>query len=192
MGNNARTWGIVALGLALLAPTALAGHGGPSKTLHRTYEFAHHNQGPFWAAGDCITGEETGGALACDPTGQMQDGSFDVGGVWEHQHDPEVPHGTDGVQVRVVDDIWGGGVLAASLCTDDDDDQLCGETGEGEVRVTFCGDSPSISLSGMWHIAVAVVGGGVRQALWCDINDAPAATSGGVLDPDAGIFLTFE
>lgn len=167
---------VVLAGVALSAPPALAGHGGSPIRDHQTYEFA-----PTW-------GYSSWG----DPAGVTDDGNFQTGGAkWFGE---DLPVGVDAVQVSVVDDVWGAGVIGASLATDVDDNSIYGEEEQGEVAVQFCGNSPVVDLipTPGWAALIVFVGQPYRQYLNCDPLDAPTgATTGGVLDPAGGVFGTF-
>lgn len=180
----------------MVAPFATATHSAPI-TEHRTYETALHNYGAVALAWTCPTGFVTGqvGEPDCDPTGTTQDGSIDLGGfVVTRDEDDATMDDISAVTISIVDDVWGPGVVSGSAGTDEDDDNIAGEEDEGEARVDFCGDSAPMDVSGAHSDWVAIAGfvwGGVKQALDCDITAASGGTSGGVLDPAAGVFVTF-
>lgn len=155
--------------LLTVAPVVAAGHGG-SNTVHRCYEL----------------GTSPVAVNAADPVGVTCDDSIDVGGVIVE----DAPPGTSSVQVTVVDDVFGANSVAATLCIDEDQDNICG--GPGEASVDFCGSSPIVGFS---HPATVVVflGGPADQALQCDPGDAPTgATTGGLLSPSGGVFITYS
>lgn len=171
--------------LALLAaPSASAGHGGDPVTLRATYEV-----GPLPGVWTCIPGSLLDG---CDPTGLSQDGSIDAGGArW---FPDEVPEGVDVVQASIVDDVWGANVIAANLFTCAGGNAICGDEEQGEVSVIFCGTSPPVDIPAApaWEQVGVFLGYAVWQYTVCDFTDAPTgATTGGVLDPAGGIFVTF-
>lgn len=179
----------VALLLAVaLAPLAAGGHGGTPVTLRATYETARPNAWPVGLVWACPTGYLLGLAgqeADCDPTGQTQDGSIDLGGAVFVNDDPGGPLAdTTRLRLAVVDDVFGAGVVAATFCIDG----VCDE--ETENQGTFCGDSGVIEVPDGWSDVVVWVWGPTGQALHCDIQEALGGTSGGVLTEDGGIFLT--
>lgn len=114
-----------------------------------------------------------------------------------HKFDCEGQPPTDpsSVQASIIDDLWGPGVVAGFLCTDENANDVCGETDEGEVARWFCGDSAPVAVPPSPDLdAVAVfVGGPIAQAQHCDATEAPTGgTTGGVLNPGNGVFLTFK
>lgn len=189
-----RTAAALAVAVALLAvgatPAALAQTDGVV-TVRRTYEVAAHNVAVPWLGWTCPTGhllEQAGEEPDCDPTDQTQDGSIDLGGAL-FESGPRTADATS-VRISIVDDAFGGGVVAGHVCVDHDQDNVCGYG--YDQSVIFCGDSPDLRLrGGPWTIAV-FVGGGVRAELWgCDVTEAPAATSGGLLTEDGGVYADF-
>lgn len=163
---------ILVIGIAVATPTVWAGHGGDPVTIHRTYE-----QGTTFV-----------GTHQDDPTGLTQDGTLDIGMTVVIPD--ELPPGIDSVETFIVDDTFGPGVVAGSFCVYVDDDTMCGEEDDGEPNEIFCGSSPTLSLpSGWWRIDVWVHGP-FHQAQFCDPTQG-FATSGGVLNANGGIFLTF-
>lgn len=171
------------LALALVtAPAALAGHGGDPVSIHATYEL-----GPTFFVWSCPPGDA---GLGCDPTGQTQDGSIDLGGVQIFAED--VPRGVDSVQAAVVDDVFGPGSVAGFLCTEEDGNNVCGETDKGEAAQVFCGSSSTLSIppAPNWEKTDVFVSYYGWELTDCDLADG-FATSGGVLNPNAGIFVTF-
>lgn len=171
---------IVAASLLLVAVPAQAGHGDAPLTVHQTYEEAHHNQGGFFL----VFRED-------DPTGQTQDGTLDLGGTAFFPEDVEP--GVDSLQASIVDDIYGAGTVVGWICSDENGDNLCDPADE-EISSFFCGQSQVVSIppSPDWHFVIVGVGGPLSQALLCDPSQAPlGGTSGGVLNPNGGIFGTF-
>lgn len=199
--------------LALIAPAGAASHVDPGSSIHRTYELGP--PGDFLVS-DCVTGDErttywrhpldvsAAGAPAsdasgpeapqasCDPAGQTQDGSIDVGGAVVRSGD--VPDGVRSLQTDIVDDVFGADAVGGLVCNDRDGDLICGETADGELRANFCGTTPPLTIPPPrdWHAVVVFVNGPVAQTIDCDAAAAPTATTGGVLDPAAGIFLAFD
>lgn len=176
-------------GALMTAPVALAGHDGAAITVHRTYEF-----GPTGDryAGNCMTGNEDLGT-SCDPTGQTQDNSIDHGAVIVGPGD--VPEGVDAAQAAIVDDVWGAGVVGGAICTDEDGDSTYCEEDEGEVNGQFCGQSDTVSFppAPNWDGVAIWINGIIFQTLQgCDLTAAPFSTTGGVLNPNGGVFYTFE
>lgn len=189
------TWMAVAAVAALLVaagPVALA-QSDDVVTRHRTYETAVTNQvfGIIWT---CPTGFVLGAAGQdpdCDPAGQTQDGSFDLGGAI-FRPDPTTADAT-GVRVRIVDDAWGGGAVAGFVCITYDDNHICPEEDGWPLNEVFCGASSTLPLEpgGGWSILVFVHGSS-GQALYCDPADAPTGgTSGGVLTEEGGVYADF-
>lgn len=175
---------VVGIATILMTPAALAGHGAAPVTMHRTYEL-----GPTFFVWSCPPGDA---GLDCDPTGQTQDDSIDLGGVQIFAED--VPVGVDTVQASVVDDVWGAGVVAGFLCTEENGDNICGDTEAGEVQQNFCGQSEVMDIppAPNWEKVDVFVSFPVWQVEHCDPTAAPTgATSGGVANPAAGIFITF-
>lgn len=152
-----------------------------------------------------------------DPTGATDDGAINKGVCAFHTPASDPGEGSDlgpahvllnGVttiegqysvaQASVVDDVYGNAVGGA-LCADFNHDHLCGDPEEGEPLTTFCGTSPPITVGQDsddndhddfgWGLVVGV-NGPVWQALNCDPVAAPASTTGGVMDPAGGIFVT--
>lgn len=171
-------------------PAAYAGHGGLPVTYHTTYEFS-------------TTLEDF---AVDDPAGVTHDGQINTGaarflpqgedGRPAHMK-ARVPDGVDAVQASIVDDLWGPGVVAGFICTDEDENNVCGEQADkGEVQAIFCGDSPIVSIpaSPNWdYLAVYVSLAPWWQLQDCDPNEAPTgALAGGVINPNAGIFTTFH
>lgn len=101
------------------------------------------------------------------------------------------------VQASIVDDVWGSGALGGSIFADLNHDHMSGL--DGEPVHSFCGTSPVLELGQDtdgdghadfgWGVVVSV-NGYVSQALNCDPVEAPTSTTGGVLDPAGGIFVT--
>lgn len=176
---------MAAMLVALGVPSAAAGHGGEPVTSHRTYEWGQTEV----IAINCATGSSTLGT-GCDPTGQTQDGSIDIAGIiWTPD---ELPDGVDSVQTAIVDDVFGSGVISGDACTDENGNNVCGETEEGEVETEFCGSSATFDIppAPNWDAFVVFLEGVLEQNLNGCTPDA-YATTGGVLNPNGGVFTTF-
>lgn len=101
-------------------------------------------------------------------------------------------------QASIVDDAFGNHIGGA-MCGDFNHDHLCGDPDEGEPASSFCGTSEVVSVGQDtdgdghsdfgWGLVVGV-NGYVQQVLNCDPTQAPTSTSGGVLNPNGGIFVT--
>lgn len=202
--------GAVAAGLLLVA-VALSAAAGPARATHQddlvsrcTYESGGTD---FWAIS------------ASDPTGLTEDDDIAIGGcAWTFPDaDPgggEGPPLTDitgtglivsgeysQAQASVVDDIFGTEV-GAIIASDADHDGGFGDEEKGEFSETFCGQSPvftsDIDHDGDGHpdlaFQIAVfLNGPYGQALNCDAAANPVgATTGGILDPSGGIFMTLS
>lgn len=163
--------------LMLVSPLALAGHGGGPVSQRRTYELAAHNNGAGFVL-DCPLG--TGGVLGCDPTGQAQDGSVDLGGA---VFVPPDDHAVSSVSIQVFDDR--SRTVFGQVCQDVNADGVCGD--QHDLFYPFCDTTGVLPVRGP---VVVFVYGVVDTTLNC----APSlgATTGGVLDPSAGIFATFS
>lgn len=152
-----------------------------------------------------------------DPTGLSEDGAINKGVCAFHTPDTD-PGESSGLgpvhillngittidgqysvaQASIVDDVYGSAVGGA-VCADFNHDHLCGDPDEGEPLETFCGTSPTITVGQDtdgdghddfgWGLVVGV-NGPFWQALNCDATAAPASTTGGVMDPAGGIFVT--
>lgn len=179
----------IGVGLLLTAAPALAGHGGDPISVQRTYEV-----GPIEVGAVTCIGNPQGLTGSCDPTGQTQDGSIDVGGAIFTADD--LPDGVDAFQATIVDDIWGPDVVSGDMCTDEDGNDVCGETDKGEVEEEFCGSSSVVSIPPVpnFDSATVFVEGPQEQTTnGCSTTAAPTgATTGGVLNPNGGIFITFQ
>lgn len=181
--------------LAYGAAPATAGHL-PQVTASCTYEIA--GTGDFW--------ENT----KEDPTGLTSDGYVSWSGClfgFDSYDGPDiedaVPMGDNEhteATVAVVDDIFASNV-GAFLCTDVDNDYVCGDEEKGEFAQDFCGGSSgalpaSGDTDGDGHkdfgVAAAVfVNGPINQATICDPTVNPVGgTTGGITNPNGGIFIT--
>lgn len=102
-------------------------------------------------------------------------------------------------QASIVDDLFGAGTVGGVVAADFDHNTVFGEDDKGEPSTTFCGTSSMLETGNDtdgdghpdfgWAVAV-FTNGPVRQVLNCDAVQAPTATTGGVLDPAGGIYLT--
>lgn len=191
------------VGLSIASGAAAAGHR-PVATTHCTYENGA-SVGRLSFATEDPTGLTADGAInndSCifefpdsdpgrDTTGDINEAfGFATSGalVVEGQY--------GSAQAAIVDDVFGtnvGGTVAADL------DHDTGFGGEGEPSVEFCGTSPVLTsdadVNGDGHAdfgwAVAVfTHGPVGQAMFCDPVAGPTGTSGGILNPAGGIYLT--
>lgn len=149
-----------------------------------------------------------------DPTGLTSDGYVNQGGcLWEFSATAEDPPSSaiegqvpvDGeygsFQLSVVDDVFGP-ALGARACLDVDNNRICGEDEKGEVSFSFCGTSPVIEpeldTDGNDHPdlgsnLMVFLNGPHHQALDCDPTVNPwGGTTGGILDPAGGLFLTLS
>lgn len=176
-GGRATIAAALVIAPILVVPPVLAGHGGDPITSHVTYEI-----GPTWGYGNLE-----------DPVGITQDNSIDTGGAkW---FGDEMPRGVDKVQVTIIDDVWGGNVIGASVATDENGNNIYGEEENGEVSAEFCGTSPVVDIppAPAWDAVIVFAGQPYRQYLACDPTAAPTgATTGGVVNPHGGIYGTFE
>lgn len=183
----------IGIALALLAPAGIATATHP-ETFHITYE---------------IPAVQTGARLedsSEDILGVTSDGSFDLQGTEffcpkDHHEDGTFPDwarsgcGYDSVQASVVDDTFGSGVVGATISSDFNDNHITGEEEHGEFVHDFCGSSPVFDIpvmpdAGTGGIAI-FLNGAAEQTLNCDPTAAPTATTGGVVNPNGGIFVTF-
>lgn len=169
------------VGALAMAPAVSA------QTFHQTYEV-----GPTYGAFRCYATvdveQDVNPNEDCDPTGLTQDDSIDTGGAIFLPD--EVAPGATSLQASIVDDVFGSDTTAGYLCTDQNDNNVCGETDQGEVRELFCGASPVVPIPtpDKWDAAVVFAsypGWMVTQG--CD----GFGTTGGVLDPAGGIYATF-
>lgn len=187
---------LVAAALMLVAagPVALA-QSGDIVTRHRTYETALNNLQPYFFLLNCPTGyvlEEAGQEGDCDPTGQTQDGSIDVGGVAIYPD--EATENATKVRVRIVDDVWGPNAVAGYACVLTSPHQFCAQDSYPPDKTSFCGDSgwELDTFDGDWHVLYVWVLGAVHQHYMCEPYDAiTGGTSGGVLTEDGGIYADF-
>lgn len=203
-----------ALGLMMLtglAGPAAAGHIDPPGAIRATYEVG---QVDFLQLSDDGHDYGAGGVLGA----VTQDGAWNIGGVnWrlEPRHTEDNPPGQpslsvaldadpDVAQVSVVDDVWGSGIVGGFFCNDSDDTHTCDDANPDERLVDFCGESPVVTAESDtdgdgrkdfgFHIFV-VLAGPVMQVLNCpaDATTNPiGATTGGVLDPAGGIYMTYS
>lgn len=178
---------------AVLAPPAAADHNG-SQPLRCSYVLANgfaqwslHTGDP----GD-LTGSdwlEVGGCHWVFPASGGDPGMVNpqrtVAGEW------------DQATASIVDDVYGAGAVGGLLCNDGDGDGICGETEEGEERVAFCAFGPALDSDVDWDgdghddlgaSLTLLVNGHAAQMLRC--GSTAGATTGGVLDPAAGAFVT--
>lgn len=200
---------VLAVGLALLSPIgwAEAGHNDTVKS-RCTYETpeepqllaldfakedpigvtedgAINNGGCLWTMPDSDPGEDTGDCPTCGLEHHAIDGARELQGEYSI------------AQASIVDDVYGSGVIAGAIAGDFDHDHVVGE--EGEPLFNFCGTSPVVESTQDadgdghddfgWGLFVAYHGP-INQALQCDATQAPTSTTGGVLDPAGGIYLT--
>lgn len=189
---------VVAAALAL-APQASGGHL-LAKVDRCTYEV-----GPGWHL------EYT----TADPTGLTSDGTLNQGGcLWEFSDSAQSPPSSaiegqrpvtgeySRFQLSVVDDVFSS-QLGATACMDIDNDRICGESSEGEVGFSFCGtsgvhgaeigDTDGDGHADLGSNLMVFLNGPRRQALNCDAVANPVGgTSGGVLDPAGGLYLTLS
>lgn len=101
-------------------------------------------------------------------------------------------------QATIVDDIFGS-EIGGVACADLNHDHLCGQEEDGEPLFTFCGTSPIIAPGADtdgdghndlgWGLFVAV-NDWYFQTLYCDPTAAPQSTTGGILNPHGGIYVT--
>lgn len=175
------------------AVPAQAGHN-PPQTVHCRYELG--------STGDALEFSRD------DPAGVTADGSVNVGGCFFEMaaEDPWTGTFEDGIpvdgdytafQAAIVDDVFGN-TIGGRICSDVNDDLLCGNA-EHEIVDSFCGTSPvytaSVDTDGDGHkdfgnYVVVVTNGPLTQAMNCDPVAGPVATSGGILNPSGGVFMT--
>lgn len=177
----------VFVGLLVLGPALGTDPGVSARTTkHRTYELGTPGD---HLVSNCVAATVADG---CDPTGATPDGSVDLGGfVWTPE---DLPTGTDAVQVTVCDDVWGCEAVGGRVCVDVNAHNVCGETHAHEPYVPFCGGgSPVVSLpSGSSFGAVVLFLNGPEEQNTRCFPDAPAgATTGGIVDPAAGVYASF-
>lgn len=200
------TWTATVLGAALLASFVLAG-AGPAAATHLPTKVARCTYEVGTVSGHL---EYT----TADPTGLTDDGYVNQGGcLWEFAATAQAPPSSaiegqvpvDGeyssFQLAVVDDVFGP-ALGANACLDVDNDRICGEDDEGEVSFAFCGTSPviepEIDSDGNGHQdlgsnLMVFLNGPHHQVTNCDPSANPyGGTTGGVLDPAGGLFLTLS
>lgn len=199
---------VVAVGLALLLPVGWveAGHLDTFKA-HCTYEVGELEPNVGFTIDYAMD----------DPTGLTRDGSINDTVCAFHTPDSDPGENSDlgpfhfalsGVttidgqysqaQASIVDDVFGP-AIGGAMCADFNHDHICGDPDEGEPATTFCGTSPTIKVGQDtdgdghddfgWGLVVGV-NGYVGQALNCNSVEAPTSTSGGVLDPAGGMFVT--
>lgn len=195
----------------LVAAATLGALAGPAQAPHQpelvsrcTYESGGMD---FWAVS------------ASDPAGLTEDGDVAIGGCAWTFPDAD-PGGADGppltdltgtglivsgeyseAQASLVDDVFGPEV-GADLASDADHDGGFGDPEKGEFSATFCTQSPvftsDIDHDGDGHpdlaFQIAVfLNGPYAQALNCDpVANPVGATTGGILDPAGGIFMTLS
>lgn len=97
------------------------------------------------------------------------------------------------ISVDLIDDVWGAGIVGGAVCTDADGDGMA--CGANEFHKTFCGSSGelkgTVDLTAV-EALIVFTNGPVNQAAECDGAAAPAAAMGGIIDPAAGMFVTFD
>lgn len=186
--------------------TVAAGHA-PRKSFNCTYEVGPGSNLEYSYGGNDRQGSE--------PTGLTQDGSINyMGCQWEFpdskpsgadyrtwEGGPQVSGEYSQVQTTIVDDIWGPGVVGGISCMDVDVDYVCGDPDKGELGATFCGTSPIFAsqtdTNGNGHDDLGgrfltILSGVAFQSFDCPGDPEKFGISGGVLNPNAGIFLTFS
>lgn len=181
---------VLAAGLALAVPApASASHNGTT-SLRCEYVLANglaqqtvHRGGPYWL--------DLGGCHWTFPDSGGSSGGVNpqraVAGEW------------NSAAGSIVDDVWGTGGIGAVLCNDGDGDGTCGETDEGEERSEFCGGGPPFTSDVDWDgdghpdfgasLTLLVNGPGV-QTLRCGSMAPVGGTTGGVVDPAGGAFVS--
>lgn len=108
----------------------------------------------------------------CDPTGQTEDGSIDLGGIILRDLD-----GVSAVEAHVTDDVFGDAV-GGRLCEDHDDNNICGEPDKGEALLPFC-ETGGVLGVGLDTVSIGIfVNGSYGQAEHCDPTEAPTSTTG--------------
>lgn len=105
------------------------------------------------------------------------------------------------ITVSIVDDVYGSGAVGGAICTeaanDDYDHVACDEgllTG-GEINEEFCNGGPfTVTVEEISEVDAIVVytNGPKNQADHCDLLLAQTATTGGILDPAGGVYISFE
>lgn len=196
-----------AVGTVLLASLVVAGMAPPAAATHlpNKVDRCTYEVGPGYHL------EYT----TDDPTGLTSDGTLNQGGcLWEFSDSAQSPptsaiEGQREVsgeysrfQLALVDDVFGP-ELGASACMDIDNNRICGEDEKGEIGFTFCGtsgvhgdeigDTDGDGHPDLGSNLMLFLNGPRRQALNCDATANPVgATTGGILDPAGGIFLTLS
>lgn len=178
--------------LAIVLTALLVGVVGTSaadqaQVIQRTYEGVVER----WAGCDARP----------DPTGLTADGFLNVNCIVLHDDDLGTHDGH--LQVATVDDAFGAGVIGAAVTFYDCDPHndhadrlpdICEAVGEtGEFGGRFCGTSPVYETppSSDWNHLAVHLNGAVSQTIdGCDVTTAPTATTGGVLNPNGGVFVT--
>lgn len=119
--------------------------------------------------------------------------------VWEGG--PQVSGEYASVQTSVVDDVWGAGSVGGIACMDVDVDYVCGDDDKGELGESFCGTSSTFTsetdtdtdghtdLGGRFLV---ILSGVAFQSFNCPDDPEKFGISGGVLDSNGGITLTFS
>lgn len=179
----------------------------PEVTAHCTYEVGE------WDPPALITIDYA----APDPTGLTADGAINDTVCVFHTPDSDPGENSnlgpihfflDGVitidgqysvaQTSIVDDVFGS-AIGGAMCADFNHDHICGSADDGEPANSFCGTSPAVAVGhdtdGNGHAdfgwgLVVGVNGWYDQVLNCDPVAAPQSTTGGVLDPAGGIYVT--
>lgn len=187
----------VLIALGYVGLPAGASHS-PKKTAQCTYEVGP--TGDFW--------ENT----VEDPAGVTADGHVSWGGCgWEFtstdtgdyppfsQFFPVSGEYTE-LKLAIVDDIFATNV-GGFACSDVDSDYVCGDGDKGEISTGFCGSSPTFQAvndaDGDGHLDFGgfmgtFTYGALGQAFNCDPTTAPTSTSGGIINPNGGIFMTLS
>lgn len=175
-------WPAAAAALLLLAPVALS--AGPALAADAP---------PVFVARKTYEAPPVGGTAAYpDPLGIMQDEEINVGGVVfavlvQGPHDVTVSF-----QPAIVDDIFGSGTVGGEICVDVNQNGRSCESDYGERLGGFCGEGSKedrLLRPGLTRVVV-FINGPYFQAKDCEPSEAPSATSGGVLDPAGGVYLT--
>lgn len=175
-------WLAAAATLLLLAPVAWSGgpvaaaDAPPVFVARRTYEAP----------------PVLGYAAYPDHTGLTQDEEINVGGVvFTIKVDGEEPVEVS-LQGEIVDDLFGPDAVGGEFCVDLNQDGWMCDGDAGERSGPFCGSSPPVPFRlapGVTKVLVFLHAADF-QVRKCDPAAAPTATTGGVLDPAGGIFLT--
>lgn len=179
-------------GALVLAGSAAASHL-PRQTLRCTYEVG---QLDFLQLSDE------------DHAGVTNDGGINLGGC-NHRlpRHPDIlsfsvpfPADPDVLQISLLDDTFGTSV-GATFCNDFNNDHTCAEDNPGETNTQFCSSSPIFipeddsdgdGRNDFGHHLFVLMNGPVAESLFCNPGQNPVgATTGGVLNPNGGVFYTF-